>query len=336
VRETVTFFETLGVSLHEEADGKLFPDSGRARDVLDALLGTLADSGAHLVAGCRVTSLARAEPGFVLDTGTGPMRARAVVLATGGLSLPKSGSDGAGYGFARALGHTLVPTTPALVPLVLAGESRTLATTLTGVAEPVRLAVRVDGRQRTSIAGALLWTHFGISGPAVLDASRHWLRARLEGTTPTLSANLLPGQTFESAEAAWTEAARGHGRTLVRTHLARDVPGSVAAALAERLGVPADLPLARLARTDRRALLHGLLDLPLDVSDSRGYRHAEVTAGGIALDEFDSGTLESRRCPGLYAVGEVLDVDGRLGGFNFQWAWSSARVAADALARRLA
>jgi predicted Rossmann fold flavoprotein len=256
-----------------------------------------------------------------------------VVLATGGLSLPKTGSDGAGYGMARRLGHTLVPTTPALVPLVLeADPTPVLHRELSGVAQPARLTVAVEGRAARHVEGALLWTHFGISGPAALDVSRHWLRARFDAQSPQLSASLTPGETFPSLETAWTSLLRTHPRTRVRTVVAERIPASVGSALLARTGAAPDCTMAELTREQRRALVHLLLHLPLAVRDSRGYDYAEVTAGGITLQEVDWRTMESRVCPGVYAVGEILDVDGRIGGFNFQWAWSSARVAAAALA----
>ena len=345
VSQTIALFHRLGVPLHEEPGGKLFPDSNRARDVLEALLGTLRAVGAELRAGTRVLGIGRADSGFRLDTTAGAEHASFVVLATGGLSLPKTGSDGAGYTFARRLGHSIVPTTPALVPLVLDPEAGTdMHRELSGVAQPVRLTVtdsrRSDARSSNTrslrpVDGALLWTHFGVSGPAVLDVSRHWLRVRLEGGTPALTATLIPGETFATLEDRWMSLIRTAPRVLVRSALADLVPGSVASALLARAGVAADETMAELRRDARRRLVHLLLALPLAVQDSRGYTHAEVTAGGIALPEIDWRTMESRTCAGLYAVGEILDVDGRIGGFNFQWAWASSRIAAEALARRI-
>src|SRR6266540_3134361 len=179
VDETVDFFRDLGVPLHEEAGGKLFPDSNRARDVLDALLSGVADAGATLETGTRVRSVAPAGDGFVLDTSRGPLAAGRVVLATGGRSLPKTGSDGGGYEIARALGHTLVAPTPALAPLVLeTGTAYSIHNGLSGIAIDGELSIWIDGALATRLSGALLWTHFGISGPVVFNASRHWARAR--------------------------------------------------------------------------------------------------------------------------------------------------------------
>lgn len=335
VEDTIAFFRGIGVRLHEEADGKLFPDTNRARDVLDALLREVDASGARLLADHRVVEVQAADRGFRVITSRGDLQAGAVVLATGGQSLPKSGSDGAGFEIARRLGHTIVPTTPGLVPLVLGhGPDDDLHRELTGVAQDVELAVWVDGVVEVRLEGALLWTHFGISGPVALNASRHWLRAQLEGRAVRLTANFCPGEPFDGVDAGWTALARARPGASLHSALATAVPASVAAALRRRLRIDAGGTLAHLTRDDRRALVRALVEWPLDVAGSRGYTYAEVTSGGVTLDEIDPSTMASRVCPGFFLVGEILDVDGRIGGFNFQWAWSSARAAGGGLARR--
>lgn len=326
VRETVRFFDEIGVPLHEEPGGKLFPDSNRSRDVLEALLRELTRSGARLMPGTRVTALRKAGDGFLIATSRGALRARAVVLATGGRSLPKTGSDGLGYELARSLGHTLVPQTPGLAPLILAPDG--IHAPLSGVATDVDLSVWMDGALATRLSGALLFTHFGVSGPVVLNASRHWARAQLEGRAVRLTVNFHPGSTFESEERAWIDAAKARPRATARSVLASHLPDAVAVALLDTLGIPSDRQLASVTREDRRRLVRALVEWPLAVIDTRGYNYAEVTAGGVSLDEIDPQTMQSRVCPGLFLVGEILDVDGRIGGFNFQWAWSSARAAA--------
>ena len=334
VVETVRFFREIGVPLHEEPGGKLFPDSNRARDVLDALLGAVSECGVALLTEHRVLDIARRDEEFALFTSRGELRARLVVLATGGLSLPKTGSDGAGYHFARAFAHTIVPTTPALVPLVLAGDGASgLHRDLSGVSHDATLELWVNGSPDSAVTGSLLWTHFGISGPVVLDASRHWLRARLENQDARLVVRFSPGQSFADLDRFWTAAATARGRSSVQRTLASLVPAAVATALLVNLDIDGTTALADLPRAVRRTLVHALTAWSLSVTDSRGYNYAEVTAGGVTLAEIDPGSMESRVCPGLFLVGEILDVDGRIGGFNFQWAWSSARVAARALVR---
>jgi predicted Rossmann fold flavoprotein len=328
VEQTVAFFEELGVTLHEEEDGKLFPDSNRATTVLDALLGEAERRGVRVFPGHRVVSLERGDDGFLVRTPERSLSASRVVLATGGLSLPKTGSDGLGLSIAARVGHSVVATTPALVPLVLQGDFHR---TLSGVSHPVELTVRTEGRAPVRFSGPLLWTHFGVSGPAVLNASRVWCRARLEGSDVTVSVCLLSGDDFAKAEKRMLAIAAERPRLQIQNVLSASLPTAVGRAVLGQLGLSGETPVGQLGRDDRRRLVHALVDWPLPVSDSRGYSFAEVTAGGILLDEIDPATMASRKCPGLHLVGEMLDVDGRIGGFNFQWAWSTGWVAGAAV-----
>jgi len=333
--DTVDFFRKLDVPLREEAHGKLFPVSGRARDVLDALRRTAEAVGVQLVSDSRVSGVERADGLYRIHTAHGTIETTDVVLATGGRSLPKTGSDGGGLEFARSLGHTIVPTTPALVPLVLdEGHTSSIHRELSGVSHDVELVVWVDDRISTRLSGSLLWTHFGISGPVSLNASRHWLRAELEGRLVRLTAGFCPGDTFETQERWWLARTGARPKTSVVTALSGRVPAAVAAAVVRCLNIDPACQLAHLTRDERRSLSSAVVAWPLPVTSCRGYNYAEATAGGVALDEIDPGTMASRICPGLYLVGEMLDVDGRIGGFNFQWAWSTANVAGRAVATR--
>jgi predicted Rossmann fold flavoprotein len=331
VAETVAFFREIGVTLHEEEHGKLFPDANRSSVAVQALLQEAERRGVVLRAGERVRAVEPRGAGFAVKTAGEDVPAARVVLATGGLSLPKTGSDGEGLRMAEALGHTIVPTTPALVPLVLHGSFHGR---LSGVAHEVELLVRAGGRIVDRRTGSLLWTHFGVSGPVVLDASRAFLRARLEGREAALEANLLPGRDFGAAEADLVRLSGAGPRLSVSRALSRWLPAGVAEAVSREAGL-AETPLGRLRRDERRALVRALVARTLPVVESRGYGFAEVTAGGVPLAEVDTRTMESRGQRGLFLVGEMLDVDGRIGGFNFQWAWSSAWVAAGGLCRGL-
>ena len=348
---TVSFFEEIGVPLHEEERGKLFPDSNQARSVLDALLGELAGRKVEVRAGEAAKDV-RPGASWLVVTTSGTLSARHVVLATGGLSVPRTGSDGHGLSMAASLGHTLVPTTPALAPLIVRGDFHGA---LSGVSHEAALAVLADGRAVIRLRGPLLWTHFGVSGPLALDASRHWLRVELEGRAPSARLSFVPGLDFSVVDRALLGTARGSDapapcgstplrasaavagapRTL-RGQLAGWLPTAVADALLESLALDGGLRLAHLEREDRRRVAHALTDFELPIAGSRGYNYAEATAGGVSLGEVDRRTMESTRHPGLYLVGEMLDVDGRLGGFNFQWAWSSAWVAAEGIGKVLA
>jgi predicted Rossmann fold flavoprotein len=330
--QAAEFFEALGVRLHEEPDGKLFPDTNRARTVLDALQRELSRVGVELRVGHRVTDVRRAGDNYEVHAASGAIGCRIVVLATGGRSLPKSGSDGFGFELAQRRGHGHVATTPALAPLVL---DDAWLRALSGVSQPATITVRADGARPAALTGSLLWTHFGASGPVALNASRHWARATLAGVGVSVTVNVLPGETYESTEGWLLEAAASRPRAALATVLAAKLPASVAAAWAAHAGIDPAETMAHLSREARRSLVRALIETPLAVRDTRGYTYAEVTAGGVPLDEIDPRTMASRRAPGLYLVGEILDVDGRIGGFNFQWAWSTGWIAGSAIARSL-
>ena len=276
VADTVRFFADAGVALHEEHDGKLFPDSNSARQVLDALLEQAAASGVELRSSHRVSRLEKTAGGFRVATNAGELLARRVVLATGGMSLPKSGSDGAGYALARALGHTIVATTPALAPLVLSAsgeDAPATHSTWSGVSQPVILTLRADGSVATRQPGSMLWTHFGISGPAALDLSRHWLRARLEGRAAEATANLTPDFHFESLEDFWLDQARHRPRAMLGTILAH--PGS-------RGGCRGGARGARHRRVDDTRLAHARRSTP-SLSCTDGMAHSDCRLARLQL-----------------------------------------------------
>jgi hypothetical protein len=278
------------------------------------------DSGAVCARGERAWPLPAVEPDRWLD-------ARRVVLATGGLSFPRTGSDGAGYALATSLGHTLVPPVPALTPLT---SDDPLCRVAKGVTLDAELTLWEGGKRRETIRGSLLIAHFGYSGPAALDLSRHWLRAEGERR---VTASFAPGETRESLVAAWVDAVRHAPERTVRRHLARWIPGRIAERLCVEASVEPGMTMPQVSRERRAALIERLVARDLGVNGTLGYEKAEVTAGGVPLSEVDASTLESRVCRGLFLCGEVLDVEGRLGGFNFQWAWSSGTVAGRAAAR---
>ena len=329
---TVRWFESMGVQLRQEPTGKLFPVANSARAVVAALLKRCEVLGVAFRTGARVTGITRDGPGFSVQTEAGDMSAATVVLATGGKSLPRSGSDGVGWEIARTLGHTVTPTFAALVPLTL--QPTLFHADLAGIAQDVELIVAVDGKRIDRRTGSMLWTHFGVSGPVVMDASRHWTTAHDNGQRPTLLCNLLPGRTFEQIEAELVTAIAARPKASLLTHLAAHFPERVATALLRHAGFAPDGVAGQLSRDNRRTLARLLTALPLPVAQHRGWNYAEVTAGGVPLNEIDFRTMQSRRVPGLYFAGEILDCDGRIGGFNFQWAWASGHLAGRAAVRQ--
>ena len=331
VAETIEFFREIGVDLHEEEFGKLFPNTNKAHTVLSALLTEAQRLNVDLRCDHRVTAIEKASDGFDISTNHELIRAGRIVLATGGKSLPKTGSDGFGYSLAEKLGHSIVPTTPGLAPLLLDGPFHK---PLSGIAHDVHLTVLAEGRKPVRIRGPMLWTHFGISGPAALDASRHWHRAKIEGRSVTVKANLLPDETLDSLEARLLHHAADHPRQQIAGVIADLLPTRLAGAILDALKISQQIQMAHFNRDDRRKLASALIGWPMPVTGSRGYAYAEVTAGGVSLTEIDAKTMQSRVCSGLYLVGEILDCEGRLGGFNFQWAWCTGRVAARGITGR--
>ncbi len=326
LREQREFFErTLALPLALEPEtGKLFPTSNRARDVRDRLVDRAREAGADLRFDTSVVNLV---PGGAEDAGGrwtihldggGTVEACRVILATGGLSVPNTGSDGTGLRILSRLDHLIHRLYPALTPLLAdPPHHRELA----GVSlEAVVEAPGARGRSRSR--GGFLFTHRGYSGPAVLDLSHLATLSRLDGSPRTLLARWT-GETPEW----WEERLEGGGGARIRSVLRESLPQRLADRLLLEAGVDPETPLARLRRTDRRHLAALLGAYPLPWTGDEGYRKAEVTGGGVALSEVHPRTLESRRHPGLHLCGELLDAFGPIGGYNFAWAWATGRRA---------
>ena len=327
VRDTVDFFRELGVELKREDTGKLFPVSDSAQTVLDALLSACEDAELRFPA--RVESVDVESDGTFRLRGTGlDVSARRVILATGGRALPKSGSDGHGYALARAFGHSITSSVfPALVPLCLSGGH--VLRELSGITLPAVLTVRrKSGKVLEQFENSTLLTHFGVSGPSVLDVSRYFLGRKLEGEDVELVANWFPGQTIESIDAKVLESG-GKG---VASVLRGNLPDRLVRVILDDAGVDGAASGRSLSRAARRRLVENVVEMPLPIAGDRGFTHAETTAGGVPLSEVRLDSMESRCQPGLHLVGELLDVDGRVGGFSFQWAWATGFLAGTAIA----
>ncbi|MBS9475784.1 NAD(P)/FAD-dependent oxidoreductase [Ancylobacter radicis] len=299
-----------GIAWHEKTLGQLFCD-GSARQIVDMLTGGLRAAGADLRLTTAVNAVERSADGFLLATSAGPLACRSLVIASGGKSIPKMGATGFGYEIAGKFGLKLQPTRPGLVPLTLEPGLLERLAPLAGVAVPARVR-----HGKTSFEEAMLFTHRGLSGPAILQMSSYWHE----------------GEEIEIAMAPGTDvfarlrAVKGaNGRQAPATALAEIVPKRLAQLIAEREAGGrnlADLSDKMLQKID--AAVNGWRLKP---TGSEGYRTAEVTLGGVDTDDLDSRTLQARTVPGLYFIGEVVDVTGWLGGYNFQWAWASGWVA---------
>jgi predicted Rossmann fold flavoprotein len=327
--EQIAFFEReLELPLVEEEEtGKLFPVSNRARDVRDGLLALAARRGVRFMPQTTVVGIAPTPSGWTVESdGAPPLSVDAVVVASGGLSVPATGSDGRGLAMLTKLGHTIHPTYPALTPVV--AEPAPLGA-LAGISLPVTVTARDDGMSATA-TGGFLFTHRGYSGPAVLDVSHVLVRSRIKGGS---AARLLVRWT-RLDEAGWEAALKPEGSGTVAGLLRRELPERLAVAIAEMAGVQSSRTLAQLRRDERLRLIEVLVRGDLPWTADEGYKKAEVTGGGVSLAEIDTRTMESRRHPGLFLCGEVLDAFGPIGGYNFLWAWATGRAAGNAAARR--
>lgn len=325
VEPTIAFFAERGVTLKREETGKLFPTSDSARTVLDALLTAATEVGVRLDHPNRIESIEHRpdDNTFRITGSAGEWLADRVILATGGRSLPKTGSDGHGYTMASALGHSVTPRIfPALVPLTV--DPNHFITTLSGITVPATLEVRsAAGKKLVSFTNSTLLTHFGLSGPSALDISRFYLDARQDDPSASLVINWLPGEDFDSVERAMLDARSQTAGRWAR----RRWPERLALALLDFAGLDHQTRIDQALRDRRRAFVHAVTAMRIPVTGSRGYKFAEVTAGGVPLSEVKLQTMESRPRPGLHLCGEILDVDGRIGGYNFQWAWASGYLA---------
>jgi predicted Rossmann fold flavoprotein len=325
-RETVAFFNGEGVATKVEETGKIFPVSDRALDVLDALLKRLARSGATLAITEPLKDVELHPEGeFRVYTSSRTLTAAHVLITTGGKSYPGCGTTGDGYAIAQKFGHTVVPTRPALVPLTVQPE---WIGELRGITIP-DVVLRVfppEGKPLAQRRGSMLFAHFGLSGPAPLDVSRA-VSGHPAPATLTLEADFLPNEP----EAAFTDFLQtetlASGKKQLAVVLAEKLPRRLADQLLVLCGMPADRKAAALAKADRAKLVAAVKRLRLPLRGTLGFEKAEVTAGGVSLNEVDSRTLRSKLQPGLYFAGEVLDLDGWIGGYNFQSAWSTGWLA---------
>ncbi|MFM2129675.1 MAG: hypothetical protein RL477_1221 [Pseudomonadota bacterium] len=306
----IALVERYAIAWHEKTLGQLFCD-GSATQIVDMLLAECRNAGVDLRLGSPVSAIARTDAGFALTIRGETLATASLVIATGGKSIPKMGATGFGYDVARQFGLNIVEPRPGLVPLVFEGALKAKCAALSGVSVDAEVSC---GKAR--FREALLFTHRGLSGPAILQISSYWREGR------EIVIDLVPGtDVFACLKSARAE----HGRQEIRTALAAIMPRRLAEAIAEDAGATG----ARLADTPDAALRKvaaAVNDWRVLPAGTEGYRTAEVTLGGVDTRELSSRTFEARKVPGLYFIGEVVDVTGHLGGYNFQWAWASGHA----------
>jgi predicted Rossmann fold flavoprotein len=337
-QELVALVEEEGVPTKVEETGKIFPVSNRATDVLAAFLARLGRSGCELVLDESLVDLERGDDGFRLVTSRRELRAQSVIVTTGGQSYPGCGTTGDGYRWARELGHTIVRPRPALVPVTTSAEwVRSLSGITIG---DVRLRLMEPGERERSREsggdlesrvldtrrGSMLFTHFGLSGPVVLDISRE-VSGHPRPNTLWLECDFLPGESAGQLDEHLRQQAASEGKKQLLSLVPEMLPRRLAAALVTQAALTGDSKAGELSKAGREALVEVLKRLAIPVAGTRGFAKAEVTAGGISLDEVDSRSMQSKLARRLYLAGEVLDLDGPIGGYNFQAAFSTGWLA---------
>ncbi len=329
----VDLFASEGVPTKIEPGGKVFPASDRAADVRDLLVRLAKSAGCALVADEPVVALARNAGGFQLSTSRREIEAENLILATGGQSYPACGTTGDGYRWAAAMGHRIVPPHTALVPVT---SHAAWVAALQGVTLPDVVVKVIDpGSEQRELAarrGALLFAHFGVTGPAVMDVS-HTVSGHPRPTSLLLRCDLLPEMLEAELDALLTDAIAASGKRRAATLFDSWLPHRVGETILALTHTPADLPAAELSKQQRRRLVEAVKRLDIPVTGTMGFRKAEVTAGGVALEEVDSRTMESKIVPRLYFAGELLDLNGPVGGYNFQAAFSTGWLAGESTRR---
>jgi predicted Rossmann fold flavoprotein len=306
----IEMVERHGIAYHEKELGQLFCDES-SKMIVKMLLDECADAGVRIDTQCAVSAVHQAAEGFRVQTALGAVTAASLVVATGGLSIPSMGATGFGYELARQFGHTVLPTRAGLVPLTLTGKHQERLHDLSGVALPV--TAHCNGK---SFNNFMLITHRGVSGPAILQISSYW------NVGDDLHLDLLPqSDAFAALKALQAQRPAAE----LRTVLGDILPKRFAERLCEIWF--ASRPMRQFNDPELRTIAVQLQHWPLIASGTEGYRTAEVTLGGVDTDELSSSTMQSRRVPGLFFIGEVVDVTGWLGGYNFQWAWASGHAA---------
>ncbi len=329
LHEQRAFFEhELGMPLELEPEtGKLFPASNRARDVRDILVARIREAGASIWFEASVVGLQPDSGQWQIELENAPsLTAACVVLATGGLSVPKTGSDGTGLNIAEALGHTVHPTYPALTPLIADPHPHA---SLAGIS--LTVSVNAPGsRPAFSTTNGLLVTHDGWSGPSILDASHLAIRGKKDGSRQELTVQWAQVDAYE-----WDQKLQAEKGT-VRSTISSLLPRRLADQLISEAEVDGATRLSQLRKGDRKSVVETLTQYAVPWTGDAGYKKAEVTGGGVSLSEVHPATMESTKCPGLYLCGEILDAFGPIGGHNFLWAWATGRSAGMNAAAQLA
>jgi predicted Rossmann fold flavoprotein len=337
-QDVVKEFEQLGVPTKVEETGKVFPQSDRAIDVRDAIVKRLRDAGAELLTGTPVLQVrSNSGGGFAVTAqfdssthATTELTCQSLLLTSGGLSYSGCGTTGDGYPWAQSFGHTITPLRPALTPLI---SNVPWVHELSGLTlEDIQITAKLQGSgaaskplERSAYRGGFLWTHFGCSGPTAMNVSRCYSDVP-SGTSCLLLMDLLPSLSREETDLWLVQESKASNRSIMNI-LAQRLPRRLAQTLMQRCQIREDVHGAEFSNKSRNQLVEQIKQLSIPIHGTRGYPKAEVTAGGVSLSEVNFQDMQSRKQPGLFFAGEILDLDGPIGGYNFQAAWSTGHTA---------
>ena len=327
-KELIRFFESIGVKTSVDHRGRIYPRSNSADDVAEALIKWVSKCGVKIINQAAAKGILverRKIIGVQIQGWKKDLDANAIVIATGGASYPGTGSSGDGYRLAELLGHNIMPIRPASVPLItevgLAGRLK--GTSLKGIT----VSVKVDGKFAVKDSGDLLFTHFGVSGPAVLNISGRCVEEMKSGKSVSISIDMLPNLKENQAERVLLQQFDQHGKAQIQTILKRWMPAKMASEFLREIGIEPSTPCSQIKSKQRGKIRGALRGFEIKIVGHRPLAEAQVTAGGVSLKEVDPQTMESRLIKGLYFAGEVLDLDADTGGFNLQSAFSTGWLA---------
>lgn len=331
--DTISFFKDIGVDLKTEDDGKVFPESGKASEVVHSLEKTISEKGAKIIYDSPVEKIFYENSRIISVESRGKIfSAESYIIATGGKSYPATGSTGDGYTLASTLGHTVVDPVPSLVPIV-ASEKWIPKAEGVSIAD-VKLTLYVDGKKTASESGGMIFTSSGISGPAAINLSRHLARPLVEGKKIYISADLCATRDQESLEQFILDEINYAPNRLLKNMLDLVLPKGIISVIAASASVDSEKKCNNVTRDERKRIISSIKDMRLAVKETEGFGKAVITSGGISLDEIDMRTMKSRLIENLFFAGEVIDADGKTGGYNLQLCWSSGHVSGTSAAKQ--
>lgn len=325
-----TFCSSIGLLLDVKDDGRCYPLSNEAKSVLISLKGAIVEAGVNILTECAVTSLSKDANGFIVTSAHDKRRYDSVLIATGSEAAPQLGSTGDGYAFARSFGHEIIPTYPSLVQLHLSSKH---APKMAGVKTVAEVTLVIDGKSNTKVTGDILFTSYGISGLAILDISQRASYSLLHKQRVSLSLNLLPQFDTQTLTNTLDKLFASIPTQSVQNALCGLLPAKIVTYLLEDAAIALSARVSTLNPKEIKKLAYLIGEWKFDVTDTHGFKHAEVSGGGVSTAQVNHKTMESKLVEGLYFAGEVLDIVGKRGGYNFNFAWASGMIAGKEMAK---